>query len=215
MTIAFHHLLCRAPCRAPHLLPSAPAGPEPQDSGITIPVAIIAKEDGRELLRLGRQPPARAVRASLSGFEREVLTTRHSHGLTLELLPSSHTEAQRLASWYPGYNYRHSRCRVCNSHVGYFFNRTLGSARQRAVGSESDSEHLAEHSHGDAARDEQHSEHEGEPPAHGGEGTAGAADAEASTPPQVRAFHALLRDEVADSGSLRSMTATMRLAPVL
>lgn len=201
--------------------PAAAAGPEPQDSGITIPVAIIAKSDGAELLHLGRLPPARAVRASLSGFEREVLTARHSHGLTLELLPTSHTEAQRLASWYPGYNYRHSRCRVCNSHIGFYFNRTHGPPQQRAPGGEPngepDGEHHAAHRDSDPAHERQpnvHGERAGNP-AHSGRLT-DAADDEAGAPPsQVRAFHALLADEVADSCSLRTMTATMRLAPTL
>lgn len=118
-------------CRV-RAVPAAPAGPEPHESGIVIPVAIVPKDEGHELLQLGRRPCARAVRARLGGFEREVLTVRHSHGLALELLPASFSARQRRASWYPGHNYRHSNCRVCNAHVGYYFNRTLAAPHQGA-----------------------------------------------------------------------------------
>jgi len=155
------------------------SGPEPEDGDIQIPLGIISREEGLPLLRVGSQSPP--VPATLSGFEREVFTAHHSRGLALELLPGSGTDRQRSTSWFPGYNYRNSKCRVCNTHLGYFFN---ASTPHPAHGH-------AHHAHG--------------------EELAGSGDGDGG----LRAFHALLSDEVADSRTMHSITSQLRLAPVL
>ncbi|KAG8460845.1 hypothetical protein KFE25_010900 [Diacronema lutheri] len=171
------------------------SGPEPHESGVVVPVAIVAKDAGDEVLALvaaARRRGGRGVRATLDGFAREFVTGAHSHGLALEMLPGTAAEAQRRSSWYEGANFRHSRCRVCNTHVGYFFN---GSAEDVA----------------DVVADADEREADGRARL----GSAGSARSNRSPVARPLVYHALLRDEVADSRGLRSMTAKLRVAPVL
>lgn len=185
-------LRCSRRARRP---PSRAAGPEPHESGVVVPVAIVAKDAGDEVLALvaaARRRGGRGVRATLDGFAREFVTGAHSHGLALEMLPGTAAEAQRRSSWYEGANFRHSRCRVCNTHVGYFFN---GSAEDVA----------------DVVADADEREADGRARL----GSAGSARSNRSPVARPLVYHALLRDEVADSRGLRSMTAKLRVAPVL
>jgi hypothetical protein len=91
---------------------------------------------------------------------------------------------------------------VCNAHVGYFFNRTASpearSSRGGAEGADEDEDAQAQarhHRHGSG--DEQHDYDQAE------------------QQPRPHAFHALLRDELVDSGGLRGMLSSLRMDPVL
>jgi hypothetical protein len=165
-------------------------------------VLIVSRADGRTVLRLARAQPA--VVAAVEGFEREALTARvGGSGLATEELPGTASLAQRGVSWYPGYNYRQSKCRVCNSLLGFFFNRSAAADA-----------HAAEDEAGQSSADEH-----GEGAGGGGAGAAeargfeaGPADASSWRP---HAFHVLLTEEIADAAGLSGMTADLRTAPVL
>mmetsp|Transcript_21908 Transcript_21908/g.64631 ORF Transcript_21908/g.64631 Transcript_21908/m.64631 type:complete len:252 (-) Transcript_21908:181-936(-) len=156
------------------------SGPEPEDSGVTIPVGIISRQEGVPILNRVRR--GEAVVVSLRGFEREVLTARPHRGITLENLPGYASERQSLISWFPGYNYRLSKCRVCNAQIGYFLNHTPPDVRSGEDGADYALFRAAEAAFNGAQADELGKHH---------------------LPVMV---HAILREDVADAQSLLRTT---------
>lgn len=95
----------------------------PEQSAIQIPVAIIAKNDGRLLMSLLARDAD--MKAELGGFDRWTVTAREWRGVMIDPLRTADIQAQRDHSWFAGHNFRAAKCRACGAQIGLAFNESL------------------------------------------------------------------------------------------